>query len=171
MWQEFAAWLQYKASPGRAGVRATDCYNPTSQFLWRFWEASATHNLCVLQVTVTASKNQVVGDLLGVCHGLLHPHLVCRLQASSCLQTSGICSSPQAGVGMQWSGDPTGDIQTSRVRRLQEARISSPGCAQLPVLSHWKLMVFPGQQYVHTSCQGFPGACSPAGTQAKEEHD
>lgn len=49
-----------------------------SQFLWRFWEASATHNLCVLQVTVTASKNQVLGDL-GVCHGLLQPQLVCSL--------------------------------------------------------------------------------------------
>lgn len=30
-----------------------------------------------------------------------------------------------------------------RHTNLQETRMSPPGCAQLPVLSHWKLMVFP----------------------------
>lgn len=126
VWQEFAAWLQYKASPGRAGVRATDCYNPISQFLWRFWEASATHNLCVLQVTVTASKNQVVGDLLGVCHGLLHPHLVCRLQvyAAAPKQVWG-CN----GVGIQRETyKPQGSGGCKRPGFLLLAVLSSQFC-------------------------------------------
>lgn len=51
------------------------------KFLWSFWEASVTHNLCVLQVTVTANINQVASDLLG------NLSWVDRL--SACLQTSG----------------------------------------------------------------------------------
>ena len=102
-------------------------YNPTSQFLWSFWEASATRNLGMLQVTVTTSINQVASDFLG--------DLSWDDKHSACLQTSGAHDSLHPCV--RWSMDPTRDIQVSK----GSGDCERPGCLLVALLRQvrWKL--------------------------------
>jgi len=82
MWDKLAAQLSVAGvscvtSVQGITMRSWAHYKPTSQF----WEASDTHNLGVLQVTVTTSINQVASDLFS--------NLLWVVIHLACLQTSG----------------------------------------------------------------------------------